>query len=285
MISKPWFSRPSKFATGTSTSSNSIYVEPVVLERLATASARITTGRVRTTCLHARVLELPTRHARHLEWDDERRHALPSLASRSHRSRAVVGKDAVGDPFLGTVDNIPVALALGRRGDPSNVGSRCGKSSSASPVLYARSQWLTVWLRHAEAEPRAAIQYRRQELSLLLLVAVVDQRRRPNRVATRQGPYDAEVAAPCDFVDDNQVMEAVPFARLDIAGQPLSHQVVLRQRVYGGRHVSLSSVLCDDLLQRKTMIWLADSGLAQLYRDLASGHTGNCLPTSGGTKP
>lgn len=84
------------------------------------SSSRAAFGRL-TTRRDARILELPAGHAWNLERDDERGNAALSRPSCSHRSSTVIRKNAVGDPFLGPIDNILVAPALRRRGYPSNV--------------------------------------------------------------------------------------------------------------------------------------------------------------------
>ena len=67
MILKPWFSFPKRFETGTSTSSNSMYVEPVACQ---TKQLLITQLRL-TACRDAGIQDLPPRYAFAGEWDNE----------------------------------------------------------------------------------------------------------------------------------------------------------------------------------------------------------------------
>lgn len=69
-------------------------------------------------------------------------------------------------------------------------------------------------------------QHVRQEATLLLRVSKVDDGRPANRVATSKRPDDSQVSAASQLIDDDQVVEAVPFARVNIAGEALTLEVV-----------------------------------------------------------
>lgn len=71
-----------------------------------------------------------------------------------------------------------------------------------------------------------SLQHTRQEPPLLLLVAEVDNGRTANGVAASQSPNDAQKSAAGDFVDYYDVVEAIPFARVDVSGQSLAVEVV-----------------------------------------------------------
>ncbi len=149
MISKPWFSRPRRLDAGTATLSNSMKVDPVTFTPLAyrlryfrtAAACRKPAEKEHTACRHTRILHSPTAYSRSFEWDDECRNALFTRAPSSHSSCAVISKYAVGDPFLGSVDNVLIAVALCRGGNAGYIGSSC---SAVRSVLqfFARSAFV-----------------------------------------------------------------------------------------------------------------------------------------------
>lgn len=79
------------------------------------------------------------------------------------------------------------------------------------------------------------LQHTRQKTPLLLLVAEVDNRRSANGVAASQSPDDAQVSAARDLVNHDDVVKAVPFARVDVAWKSLAVEIVSGEgkRSYG----------------------------------------------------
>ena len=71
------------------------------------------------------VFDLLACHAGSLEWDDQGGDALSSFASCSHGCSAIIREDTVGDPFLGSVDDIDISASLGRGGDSGDVRPSC----------------------------------------------------------------------------------------------------------------------------------------------------------------
>ena len=53
-----------------------------------------------------------TSNTRSLQWDDQHANPTSSRTTSPDGSRAIVGPDTVGNPFLSTVDNIMIPLSL-----------------------------------------------------------------------------------------------------------------------------------------------------------------------------
>lgn len=70
------------------------------------------------------------------------------------------------------------------------------------------------------------LQHTRQKPPLLLLVAEVDNRRTADRVAASQSPNHTQVSTARDFVNHNDVVEAVPLAGVDVAWESLAVEVI-----------------------------------------------------------
>lgn len=177
-----------------------------------------------TTSMDTRIVNLATRHPLGLERDDQSRHALNALPARPDCRGAVIGEDAVRDPLLCAVHDIYIALSRRRGRNPSNIGTSC--SRLARNPLRWRHRTLTVWLRDTQAEPMIPTQHIRQEATLLLRVSKVDDGGAADRVATSKRPDYSQVSAASQLIDDDQVVEAVPFVRVNIAGEALTLEVV-----------------------------------------------------------
>lgn len=106
-----------------------------------------------------------------------------------------------------------------------------------------------------------SLQHTRQKPPLLLLVAEVDKRRTANGVAAPQRPNDAQESAACDLVDYDDVVETVPFARVDVSGQSLAVEVVGGE---GERSYSCVAELCValvDLFTKRLVNHSSNEGL------------------------
>ena len=66
-----------------------------------------------TTSIYPRVVDLPTRYAGSLQWNDESRYAGNAIIASAHCGSTVVCKDSVRDPLLRTVHDVLVASLLG----------------------------------------------------------------------------------------------------------------------------------------------------------------------------
>lgn len=158
MISKPQFSRPSRLATGTSTLSNSIYVDPTpfLLDTMSFVLYLLVFWKPkRTTGCDTGVLQLATADTWLGEVDNQSRDAILALSACPHSCGRIVCKDGVGDPFLAPVYNVLVALALGNRGNTCNVGASCKPKTLESavvngsvPISWQRVSVRTVWFCH-----------------------------------------------------------------------------------------------------------------------------------------
>lgn len=123
MIGKPLFSWPRRLETGTSTWSNSMYVDPGGISILPAWNIESTV--VQTTCVNARVLDLSAHHAFGVQWNDKRRDALDAWSSRSDSRSAIISEDTVRDPLLCAVDNIHISAPLRSGADSRHIRARC----------------------------------------------------------------------------------------------------------------------------------------------------------------
>ena len=71
------------------------------------------------------VFNLFAGYTRCLQRDDESGDALYSFASCSHGRSAIIGEDAVGDPFLCSIDNVDISIPLCRGSYSGNIRSSC----------------------------------------------------------------------------------------------------------------------------------------------------------------
>lgn len=78
-----------------------------------------------TTRMHSGVLKLPARHTWRFQWDYKGRNALDALASSPDSSSTIIGKNTVGDPLFGSIDNVYIAPSLCGCRDPSYIRSGC----------------------------------------------------------------------------------------------------------------------------------------------------------------
>jgi len=125
------------------------------------------------------VVNLLACHAWSLEWDDECRHAGNTITTSPHRSSAVIGKEAICDPLLGTVDDILVTSSLGRSCDASDIRTSCKivrVSQDKMPFDRILGHVLTIWLSNTEAESCLSRQNVRQEATLLFRVTELNKR-------------------------------------------------------------------------------------------------------------
>lgn len=146
MILKPWFSSPSRLPMGTSTLSNSRYVEPFL--RRQECSGRQDSGRsdVITAGVYTRIGNVSAGYAFRVQGDDQGRYSGFPRTTGTDSSRAVVSPHAIGDPFLGSVHNVLVSLSLRQSGDSCNIGTSC-KNKSAT--YFPRDQsGMTRTLQH-----------------------------------------------------------------------------------------------------------------------------------------
>lgn len=74
-------------------------------------------------CADARIVHLAGCDARDFKGNDEDRDTCCTRAASSDCCCDVVGPDAIGDPFLGAVDNVVVAFSDGRCFDVRNIRS------------------------------------------------------------------------------------------------------------------------------------------------------------------
>lgn len=189
--------------------------------------------------MDTRVLELPASHPRSLQWHNQSRDTLSPFTTGPHSRRTIVRKDTVGDPLLRPVDNVHITLPLRSGSQPRDIRPGCQggtNKQSARNNPHSRSSALTIRLSHPQAKPNLPLQHIRQESPLLLLVAEVDHRRTADGIPTSQSPDHAEVPAARDLVNDDNVVEAVPFARTDVAGESLAVEIIRGQGKgsYGG---------------------------------------------------
>jgi hypothetical protein len=142
----------------------------------------------------------------------------------------------------------PLRSAVVRRPATSDPASE-RKTTVSIGLQRKRSQHrqLTIRLRHSQAKSNASIQDSRQEALLLLLIAEVDERWGSDAVSTGQPPDDAQVSATSDFIENDQIVEAIPLIRSYVCRETNAVQIVGWHRVDCGSHVALTAMLSEDL--------------------------------------
>lgn len=252
----PLFSWPSRLATGTSTLSNSMYVEPLKYNQHdpCEISGPPTTG------MNTGVLNLATSHTRYLHRDNQRRDTSCSCTASSHGRSAIISKDTVGNPLLGSVDNVHVALALGGGSQASNIGASYRSQAYSQHRVCTRlnpsEEVLTIRLSHTQTESVLPLQHIRKESPLLLLIPKIDDWRTTDRIATTQSPDHAQIPATGNLINDDNIVKPVPLPRVDISRKSLAIQIIggQRERSYscvpqlGMAFVDLSSMECSGKL-------------------------------------
>ena len=142
----------------------------------------------------------------------------------------------------------PLRSAVVRRPATSDPAVRRTRTVSNKLRRKQLQQWsLTIRLRHSETKPNASIQDFRQEALFLLLIAEVDEGWSSDAVSTGQAPDDAQVSATGHFVQNDQIVEAVPLVRFYICRKTDPVQIVCRHGVNCGGHVASTAVFSKDL--------------------------------------
>jgi hypothetical protein len=106
---------------------------------------------------------------------------------------------------------------------------------------------LTVRFRHGQAKSNASVQDSRQEALLLLFIAEVDEWWGSNAISTGQPPDHAQVSATSHFIQDDQIVEAIPLIRCYVCRETNPVQIVGWHRVDCGGHVALTAMLSQNL--------------------------------------
>jgi hypothetical protein len=70
-----------------------------------------------------RVVDFSASHTLRFHGDDQCRYTLPPICAGSHGRGTIICKDAVGDPFLGAVDNVYITTSLCGSGDACDIGT------------------------------------------------------------------------------------------------------------------------------------------------------------------
>lgn len=129
------------------------------------------------------------------EGDDQDGDASGAGPACAHSSGDVVCPDTVGDPFLGTVDDVDVAMADSRGFDIGNVGAGCVISAHCNQIyIYIwreegrENSKLTIRFSNPKTKRDAPIRYTRQESLFLLRSAEVRDRRHADAVPAPESP-------------------------------------------------------------------------------------------------
>mmetsp|Transcript_23462 Transcript_23462/g.37811 ORF Transcript_23462/g.37811 Transcript_23462/m.37811 type:complete len:275 (-) Transcript_23462:388-1212(-) len=149
---------------------------------------------------HAHALHVTALDARHGFFHQQHRDALRSLPSSTHRNGEVVGPDAIGNPLLGSVDDVEVAFALRRGADVGHI--------AASPRLG-----------DGEAYELIAPQAGGGDFALELLTPEVEDWGETDGDSCEKGPHNTPRSAPCKLIDQDQLVEGVeaPLRRCNAA--------------------------------------------------------------------
>lgn len=154
---------------------------------------------------------------------------MRAFASGSNGGSAVICKDSVGDPLLGSVDDVNISAALCCGSYSRDIRSSCLSVQLIFAHVTLEMRGLTVRFGNSQAKSNIAFQHIREESSLLLFVTEVNHWWATNGISASQSPDYTKISASSQLVDDDNVVKLIPVLGIDIPGQSLAIQVVCRK--------------------------------------------------------
>lgn len=158
--------------------------------------------------MNSGVVNLSASHPFGLQGNDQCRNSFPSWASGSNGGSAIISEDAVCYPLLGSIHDVMVSRALCRGHDSRNIRSGCLRQGQFNLTPMFK---LTIRLCDAQAESCPTSKYVWHKPPFLLFRPEIQQRRSADGVAAAERPDDAQIPTTRYFIDDDQVMEGIPF--------------------------------------------------------------------------
>lgn len=179
MILKPLFSSPRRFATGTTTSSNSRYVDPAWNQILLLFGP---SRDPHTACSNTRIINFPLGHTLRIQWNDQSRYTTLTRATSPDSSRTIIGENTVCDPLLCAIHNVIVALPHCRRKDISHIGASYKQISTEDIGLQTGQNQPSGSVTPKQPRPPSNDFW--QKSALLLLITIINDRWTADRIST-----------------------------------------------------------------------------------------------------